>query len=296
MIPVRTPYLILTLLLLTPLIPLSGCKSKEELAREQLERMGYKYNERSFLRSVKDDDIVGVKLFLDSGMAPDSKDYFDYTALAHAANMGHSEIVEMLLKAGADPNAKTKYYGRTPLILAALNGHLDVVKILMNSGADVNYIGPDGVNALIFAVDGDNIQIAGELLDAGADVNRRVFNDTTTPLLRAVRKGNTEMVKLLIRARADVNARDTTNVSPTPGITTEMTPLMIASSKGQIEIVKALLEAGADVNAKNREGGTALSIANGKGDKEIAELLMQKGAEEVPTPMPTPAPTSGRGK
>ena len=291
MIHIRAPYLILTLLLLIPLIPLSSCKPKQEVAREKLERMGYKYNERSFLRSVKDDDIAAVKLFLDSGMNPNAKDYLEYTALAHAANMGHIEIVEMLLKAGADVNAKTKYHGRTPLVLAALNDHLDVVKILLNSGADVNHIGTDGVNALIFAVDGDNLQITGALLDAGADVNRRVFEDTTTPLLRAVRKSNTEMVKLLIKAGADVNARDTTNVSPTPGKTTEMTPLILASSKGQIEIVKALIEAGADVNAKNARGDTALSIAIGKGNKEIAELLLQKGAKEVPTA--SPAPTSG---
>jgi ankyrin repeat protein len=294
MIPIKASYLILTLLLLIPLIPLSGCKPKEEVAREKLERMGYKYNERPFLRSVKDDDIAAVKLFLDSGMTPNAKDYFEYTALAHAANLGHAEIVKMLLEAGADANAKTKYYGRTPIILAALNGHLDVVKILINSGADVNHIGTDGVNALIFAVDGDNLQIAGALLDAGADVNRRVFNDTTTPLLRAVGKGNTQMVKLLIKAGADVNARDTTNVFPAPGKTSEMTPLILASSKGQIEIVKALIEAGAEVNAKNASGSTALSIANGKGNKEIAELLIQKGAEEVPTP--TSSPTSGRGK
>jgi ankyrin repeat protein len=293
MIHIRAAYLILTLLLLIPLIPLNACKPKEEVAREKLERMGYKYNERPFLRSVKDDDIAAVKLFLDSGMSPNAKDYFEYTALAHAANLGHAEIVKMLLGAGADANAKTKYYGRTPIILAALNDHLDVVKILLNSGADVNYIGTDGVNALIFAVDGDNLQIAGALLDAGADVNRRVFNDTTTPLLRAVGKGNTEMVKLLIKAGADVNARDKTKRLHAR-YKMETTPLMLASSKGQIEIVKALIEAGAEVNAKNASGSTALSIANGKGNKEIAELLIQRGAEEMPTA--SPAPTSGRGK
>ncbi len=45
-------------------------------------------------------------------------------------------VVALLLKYGADPNIKDKYYFRTPLHYAALNGDVDVVKELLERGAD----------------------------------------------------------------------------------------------------------------------------------------------------------------
>ena len=58
------------------------------------------------------------------------------TALAIASRKGHKEIVELLLKKGAEPNIRDKY-GTTPLHYAALYGHMAIVETLLHSGADV---------------------------------------------------------------------------------------------------------------------------------------------------------------
>ena len=63
-------------------------------------------------------------------------------------------------------------------------------------------------------------------------------------LLEAARVGNTETVKALIDAGADVNAR----------LKSGTTALMIASGSGHTETVRALIDAGADVNARLKNG------------------------------------------
>ena len=59
------------------------------------------------------------------------------TALAIASRKGHKEIVELLLKKGAEPNIRDKY-GTTPLHYAALYGRMAIVETLLHSGADVD--------------------------------------------------------------------------------------------------------------------------------------------------------------
>ena len=59
------------------------------------------------------------------------------TALAIASRKGHKEIVELLLKKGAEPNIRDKY-GTTPLHYAALYGHMAIVETLLHSEADVD--------------------------------------------------------------------------------------------------------------------------------------------------------------
>ena len=59
------------------------------------------------------------------------------TALAIASRKGHKEIVELLLKKGAEPNIRDKH-GTTPLHYAALYGHMAIVETLLHSGADVD--------------------------------------------------------------------------------------------------------------------------------------------------------------
>ena len=59
------------------------------------------------------------------------------TPLQWAAEEGHTDIVRILLNAGADVKA-TNYYGGTPLGVAASKGHTDIVQILLEAGAEVN--------------------------------------------------------------------------------------------------------------------------------------------------------------
>ena len=59
------------------------------------------------------------------------------TAIAIASRKGHKEIVELLLKKGAEPNIRDKY-GTTPLHYAALYGHMAIVETLLHSEADVD--------------------------------------------------------------------------------------------------------------------------------------------------------------
>ena len=59
------------------------------------------------------------------------------TALAIASRMGHKEIVELLLKSGAEPNIRDKF-GTTPLHYAALYGRKAIVETLLHSEADVD--------------------------------------------------------------------------------------------------------------------------------------------------------------
>jgi len=59
------------------------------------------------------------------------------TALHYAAQNGHVELCEVLVRAGVSYDARTKV-NRTPLHLAAQEGHLPVVQLLISSGADLH--------------------------------------------------------------------------------------------------------------------------------------------------------------
>jgi ankyrin repeat protein len=106
--------------------------------------------------------------------------------------------------------------------------------------------------------------IVKELIDAGANVNARDW-DSNTPLMQASDSAHHGIMRLLIAAGAYVNA------STSYG----RTPLMFAASR-YAETVRILLEAGADVNAVSRSRTTALSYASHECKKEIEAFVTKK--------------------
>jgi len=78
-----------------------------------------------------------VEMILEKGVEDiNHHDSFGLTPLSYASRK-HLKVVEMLLEAGADPNAQDKY-GFTPLHEAAENGRLEILKLLIKHGGDPN--------------------------------------------------------------------------------------------------------------------------------------------------------------
>ena len=67
-----------------------------------------------------------------------------------ASQNGHKDIVQWLLDAGADVNAKDTY-SWTALMSASSNGHKDIVRLLLDAGVDVNAKSNGGWTALMYA-------------------------------------------------------------------------------------------------------------------------------------------------
>ena len=87
-----------------------------------------------------------------------------------AAANGHADVVEILLQAGADPNAR-RISGAAALKFAAARGHRDVVEKLLSAGADPHQADNDGHTALMSAAAYNHGEIAKILLLHGATLN-----------------------------------------------------------------------------------------------------------------------------
>jgi ankyrin repeat protein len=121
-----------------------------------------------------------------------------WTVLMSVAREGHTEIAQLLLAHGADPNAKG-FTGETALTIAAEHGHVEIVKILLVSGADMNAKTNHGDTALHYGSEFGHRDVVKVLLDAGADVNQK-DQDSETALAIAKRKNHAEIVQLLKNA------------------------------------------------------------------------------------------------
>ncbi|MCL2232227.1 MAG: ankyrin repeat domain-containing protein [Treponema sp.] len=106
-------------------------------------------------------------------------------------------------------------------------------------------------------------------LDAGFSPDTR--NKSGVPLLNiAARKGNWEILKLLIGAGAGLNTQaDDRGTSP----------LLDSVMSKNLDMVNALIEAGANLDIKSKDGQTALVVAVGAGDEKIVEVLLRAGAD-----------------
>jgi len=107
-------------------------------------------------------------------------------------------------------------------------------------------------------------------LSAGADPNDRLMEfGHQTALIAAVFNGDLDLVRLLVQAGAEVNARDGD----------ESTALIKAANIGKGDIARYLLEQGADPMLRTKLRSNALQGAAGKGDIDLAKALMAKGLD-----------------
>ncbi|KAL3418519.1 hypothetical protein PVAG01_10235 [Phlyctema vagabunda] len=167
-----------------------------------------------------------VRLLLESGA---NINHEIYSPLAAAARWGNENIVRLLLEKGAPINALYAY--STALFHASMNGNSAIVKVLLDNKADVNLKGWYGTTPLYEACYGQHIAVAKILVEAGANLNIEGGLRNEFPLHAAVRKGNEELVRLLLARGAKLlKAREVG------------TPLNLSRKLKQSSITQILLE------------------------------------------------------
>jgi ankyrin repeat protein len=222
-----------------------------------------------------------------------------------AAAEGQVEVVEELIKAGADFRTSLST-GYTPFLFAVREGRGDVVRALLKAGANVNETietrqggGPrpasgagvprPGNTALHLAVVNGHFELAAMLLDAGADPNAAGVGYTPLHILTIVRKPgggdndpaprgsgtmtSLELVKEFAKHGANLNARMTrrANLGLTGLNTLGATPFLMAAKSGDAELMRTLASLGADPLLPNADGATPLIVAAGLGTRSPGE-------------------------
>lgn len=219
------------------------------------------------------------------------------TALAWAAVNGDPEIVELLLRSGAQIDVRDAC-GWTPLMWAAWCGRTRVLELLLEAKADPGSttlemragLFPRGSTALMMACRRGDSQAVRTLVQNAANVKTR-NNFGETALIEAVKEriapssqlGDSaeEIVRILLDNGAEVDSANREGV----------TPLMTAARHNRQGVVRILIDRGADVNARSLDGVTALGIAIVDDRQPVADMLRAAGAREPMKEM-LPAPAS----
>ncbi len=104
----------------------------------------------------------------------------------NACSFGHAEVIQLLLKHKADPNARDNWHF-TPLMEAAIKAKIEVIIVLLQNGADVNIRNADGKTAIDLADPSAKSVLTGEyrkeeLLEAARSGNEDKLISLLTPL------------------------------------------------------------------------------------------------------------------
>lgn len=178
------------------------------------------------------------------------------------------EAATILLEHGADINKVDKDF-TTALCAAVKAKNLDMVDLLVKKGADVNLPATQARKRtpLQFAAEVGDFDIVRQLLNYGALVNDAPARQAGgTPLQLAAIKGFFGIAWLLFEHGADVNAE--------PAKVSGRTALEDASEYGRIDMVQLLLNAGADIEGpRGLRNGLAMQLAEENGHLVTLELL-----------------------
>ena len=191
-----------------------------------------------------------------------------HTPLQAASWSGRMDVVELLIKHGADPNIYGGCGGGSALSAAAHKGHLDIMKLLLDKDADFH--------------EGILYETLGGLKDSRiGSSNAETLPDEATDRLT---EENLITMNLTMRDQIDKN-------SIWPFINTHdwcalkqcrRTALYGAASSGNIEVARFMLDRDEQrviINLRNNfRGETALSRAARDGYDAVVQILLQRGA------------------
>lgn len=258
----------LRLVLTAFLRPVSRLVSKRPKSEWELEDL-----DALCLAAVRAGDLLAVKRAVNAGARIDGTlRYGPPLALALASD--DLSLIQYLIAAGADVNARASMFRGDPLLHIAAESSARAVTSLLEAGADADVIDSHQRTPLHRAASRGRAAAAKALLTAGADVRAKdCVGDT--PLHAAGsysledEQARLATIEVLLNAGAEVDTHCKSGISPLVGM----------AQWSSADSIQLLLKAGADVRAMDGNRETALHKAAWRGNTASIELLLKAGAE-----------------
>ncbi|MEZ6073132.1 MAG: ankyrin repeat domain-containing protein [Pirellulales bacterium] len=215
--------------------------------------------------AVVEGSMAKVRSALEEGGNP-NQIVREYTALGRAVEDGNTKIVKLLVAHGADPNRGGIV---DPLHDAVRERRIAIAKALVQAGADVNYTIENETTPLMMAALAGSASAAKALLDAGADANAR-NEDGRTAYELAVRYKKKQVAEVL---------KPHTDVREPPPVSPYQKEFIQAVNRGDVDSVHDLIGKGVDLDAPYQgDYDIAVEVAANRQRMDVLHLLLEKGA------------------
>ncbi|EAY04282.1 hypothetical protein TVAG_390520 [Trichomonas vaginalis G3] len=250
--------------------------------------------QNDFMKSIQNNENENFLFWLTDGKDINKHELISGISAFHYACMsGNLLMVSTLKKLGVDWQYRDKK-GFNGLYYAIKNNHLNIVKY-WSKVFNINELNSEKT-ALMIAVKFDHPEIV-EFLMGVSDIS--ILRKEETAIFRAIRKNKSECVKMMLKAKPDLNKHrggkdnkslpseyaakynsiETLSVLCSEN-NVETTPIFIVAENGSIKGVETLLQKGNnDVDTINpNNGDTLLLSAIRSGNIELVNFLLEKGA------------------
>lgn len=207
------------------------------------------------------------------------------TALIIALKKHQFNAVNKLIALGANLNKPT-VRGHTPLMTAAKLTTAVVVTELIKHGANIHAVDDMQINALLYALAGENIETANALISAGSTLNGTNKMFANTLLCKAINSTATNS-----KSRAIIDTLLTLDIDLNAPIHSGMTPMVCALRSKKYHLALHLLESGATIYASSINAHPELmEIAIHSGKACHVKRLLERGFDiHTETSRPTNA-------
>ncbi len=210
-----------------------------------------------------------VEILLRNGANVNLRVQNGYTPLHHAAENGNDDTIEVLLEHGAQINEETDF-GDNALQLAAAAHEIDALGVLAANGADIENINKDGKSVWHYAIDAPDQELLAVVVKWYKKLKKMpqgklILCEGKTPLHIAAMREDDEKLQCLLDLGAESDVLDEAG----------NTFFHLAARENSLEVVNKFIDS-VSVNAQNREGDTALHMATRNGHFEMVRVLVKK--------------------